>query len=142
MTEQVYKDLLEVMKSRRGPYAGMDIPEFFELVEVLFTPREAEVNNALKLKPATAADIAKEMGRTEDEMAGMLDAMADRGLCKTFVKNDVRLYQGAPFIPGIFEYQFMDGQATERHKQIARLIQAYEHAYEAPSTPTTRSQPI
>ncbi len=31
MTEQVYKDLLEVMKSRRGGVAGMDIPEFFAL---------------------------------------------------------------------------------------------------------------
>ncbi len=29
MTEQVYRDLLEVMKSRRGAYGGMDIPEFF-----------------------------------------------------------------------------------------------------------------
>jgi hypothetical protein len=107
MTEQVYKDLLEVMKSRRGRYAGMDIPEFFELVEVLFTPQEAEVNNALKPKPATAGDVAKEMGRNENDIAGILDTMADKGLCKTFVRNGARLFQGVPFIPGIFEYQFM-----------------------------------
>jgi hypothetical protein len=158
MTEQVYKDLLEVMKSRRGRYAGMDIPEFFELVEVLFTPQEAEVNNALKPKPATAGDVAKEMGRNENDIAGILDTMADKGLCKTFVRNGARLFQGVPFIPGIFEYQFMDGKTTGRQKQIAGLIQAYEQAYEAAEGETkmtfptsrvitvdrsmTRSQPI
>jgi Pyruvate/2-oxoacid:ferredoxin oxidoreductase delta subunit len=142
MTEQVYKDVLEVMKSRRGAYAGMDIPEFFELVEVLFTPQEAEINNALGAKPAAAGDIAKEMGRNEEELTGILDAMADKGLCKTFVKNGVRLYQGVPFIPGIFEYQFMGGQATERHKRIAGLIHAYEQAYEAAKGKTKMTFPV
>jgi Pyruvate/2-oxoacid:ferredoxin oxidoreductase delta subunit len=142
MTEQVYKDLLEVMKSRRGKYAGMDIPEFFQLVEELFTPQEAEVNNALSAKPAAAGDIAKEMGRNGDELTGILDAMADKGLCKTFVQNGVRLYQGVPFIPGIFEYQFMDGQATERHKRIAGLIHAYEQAYEAANGKTKMTFPV
>ena len=141
MTEQVYKDLLEVMISRRGRYAGMDIPEFFGLVEFLFTPQEAEVNNALKLKPANAADIANQMGRNEDEITGILDSMADKGLCKTFVRDGARLYQGVPFIPGIFEYQFMDGKTTERHKQIARLIHAYEQAYAAAEGETKMTFP-
>ena len=116
MPAQVYKDLLEVMKSRRGVYAGMDIPEFYELVEELFTPEEAEVNNALSRKPLPAGDIAKEMGRNENEIQTILDTMADKGLCKTFMVDNRRCYQGAPFIPGIFEYQFMAGHTTERHK--------------------------
>ena len=45
MGQQVYKELFDVMKNRRGPYTGVDIPEFYELVEELFTPQEAEVNN-------------------------------------------------------------------------------------------------
>ncbi len=131
MSAQVYKDLLEVMKSRRGPYAGMDIPEFYELVEELFTPREAEVNNVLGKKPLPAGDIAKEMGRDENEIQAILETMADKGLCKTYMVDGGRRYQGVPFIPGIFEYQFMGGKTTERHKKIARLIHAYEQAYEA-----------
>lgn len=144
MTEQVYKDLLEVMKSRRGGFAGMDIPEFFELVEELFTPQEAEVNNALTRKPATAADIAKALGRDEGELQTILEEMADKGLCMTFVKDGVRLYQGAPFMPGIFEYQFMPGRITDRDKKIARLINAYKEAFESAkggtrmTFPTTR----
>jgi len=142
MAEQVYKDMLDVMKSRRGAYAGMDIPEFFALVEVLFTPQEAEINNVLKPKPVAVGDIAEAMGRNQDEIIGILDAMADKGLCKTFVQNGVRLYQGVPFIPGIFEYQFMDGQSTERHKQIAGLIHAYEQAYEAAKGKTEMTFPV
>ena len=43
MSQEVYRELLEVMKKRGGNYAGMDIPEFFSMVEVLFTPEEAEL---------------------------------------------------------------------------------------------------
>ena len=37
MSKKVYKELLEVMKKRGGGYSGKDIPEFYELVEELFT---------------------------------------------------------------------------------------------------------
>ena len=43
MSKEVYKELLMVMKKRGGGYAGMDIPEFYEMVEEMFTPQEAEV---------------------------------------------------------------------------------------------------
>lgn len=35
MSQQVYKELFEVMKSRRGPYTGIEIPEFYDLVASL-----------------------------------------------------------------------------------------------------------
>ena len=131
MGQPFYKELYEVMKSRRGPYTGIEIPEFYEMVEELFTPQEAEVNNAMPRKPATAADIAGEMNREEKEIKPILETMADKGLCKTFLKDNVRLYQGEPFMPGIFEYQFMSGKATDRHRKIARLIKAYKKAFDA-----------
>ena len=33
MAATVYQKMLEVMTNRGGPYAGMDIPEFYRLVE-------------------------------------------------------------------------------------------------------------
>jgi hypothetical protein len=75
------------MKNRRGPYAGIDIPEFYPLVQELFTPQEAAVNKVMPRKPATAKDIAKELGKTEDDSVAILEKMADRGLCKTFLKD-------------------------------------------------------
>ena len=129
MPAQVYRDLLNVMQARRGPYAGMDIPEFYDLVEFLFTPEEAAINNALPPKPAAADHIARTIGRNEAGMARALDEMADKGLCATFVSNGVRVYRGVPFVPGIFEYQFMSGRATPRERRIAELIHAYQEAF-------------
>jgi Na+-translocating ferredoxin:NAD+ oxidoreductase RNF subunit RnfB len=84
MAQDVYKKLLEVMQQRRGGYAGLDIPEFYALVEALFTPQEAAVNNVMSRKPSTAGEIAAEMGKGAEEIEPILETMADKGLCKTF----------------------------------------------------------
>ena len=68
MAQQIYQDLYEVMKNRRGPYTGVEIPEFYAMVEELFTPQEAEVNNAMPRKPFSAAELAGEMNRDESEI--------------------------------------------------------------------------
>jgi hypothetical protein len=31
MTQKVYKQMFDVMKQRKGPYTGVDIPEFYSL---------------------------------------------------------------------------------------------------------------
>jgi Pyruvate/2-oxoacid:ferredoxin oxidoreductase delta subunit len=129
MASQVYRDMLDVMIKRGGSYAGMDIPEFYELVQELFTPEEAELNNALPRNPVTAAEMARDKGQSEAEVTALLEGMANKGLCVTFVSEGKRYYQGAAFVFGIFEFQFMGGKATERDKKIAELIHAYKEAY-------------
>ena len=84
MTQQVYKEMLEVMKQRRGPYTGVDIPEFYALMQALFTPQEAAVNNVMSRKPATSAEISHAMGNDPEKIEPILEAMADKGLCKTY----------------------------------------------------------
>lgn len=144
MTQEIYKQMLEVMKQRRGPYVGLDVPEFYALVEELFTPPEAAVNNVMTRKPSTAAEIAAAMGKGEAETESTLEAMADKGLCKTFKQDGVRYYQGEPFMPGIFEYQFIPGTSTPQVKKIARLIHDYKKAFKTAkgeikmTFPTTR----
>lgn len=129
MPDQVYRDMLDVMVKRGGPYSGADIPEFYALMEELFTPEEARVNNALPRQPITAAEVAKQMGKDEAETRALLEGMADKGLCSTFVRGAERFYEGVPFMPGIFEFLFIPGRVTERDKKIARLIHAYKEAY-------------
>lgn len=128
MSKKVYRQLLEVMKKRGGGYAGMDIPEFYEMVEELFTPEEAEVNNAMPTGPSTAGDMAKRMGRDKSEIEDILEAMADKGLCWSINKDGARLYKSAKFLPGILEFVLMPGKTTEKDKKIARLIKAYRNA--------------
>jgi len=142
--QEVYQKLLEVMKKRRGRYAGMDIPEFWTLVKELFTPAEAEVNNAMPRGPFTSAGLAKQMSRDESDLKPILENMANKGTCMGMTVDGTQYYQSARFMPGILEFQFMSGTFTERDKKIARLIHDYETAFDAkedistPEFPTFR----
>jgi Pyruvate/2-oxoacid:ferredoxin oxidoreductase delta subunit len=129
MRQQVYRDLLEVMKKRGGDFAGLDIPEFFDMVEEMFTPAEAEVNNAMPRGPFPAEQLAGQMGRDAGEVKAILEAMADKGLCMAVTMDGTPYYQSARFMPGILEFQFMPGKATERDRKLARLIAAYKKAF-------------
>jgi Pyruvate/2-oxoacid:ferredoxin oxidoreductase delta subunit len=128
MSQEVYRQLLEVMKKRGGKYAGMDIPEFFSMVEELFTPQEAEVNNAMPEGPFTAKALAATMGRDEKEIETILEDMADKGLCLAINTDQGPVYQAAQFMFGIMEFQFMPGKTTDRDKKVAQLIHDYENA--------------
>lgn len=141
MTKEVYKQMLTVMKRRRGFYAGMDIPEFYAMVEELFNEEEAEVNNAMPKGPTTAEEIAKHIGRDEVEIKVILERMADKGLCKTFKEKGIRYFQGEPFMLGIIEYQFMPGGTTERDKRLAKIIHAYKEAFNSAKGSTKMTFP-
>ena len=69
------------------------------------------------------------MGKEVEEVEKILEAMAYKGLCLTFKKDQTRFYYGSRLMPGIFEYQFMPGRTAERDKKIARVIHAYKDAY-------------
>ena len=141
MIKEVYRELLEVMKKRGGSYAGMDIPEFYAMAEVMFTPEEAQVNNAMPRGPFTAESLAGEMGREASVIETILEAMADKGLCIAVKVEGTQYYQSARFMPGILEFQFMSGKTTPRDKQIAQLIHSYEQAFDAKSEAKTTSYP-
>lgn len=132
MSEEVYRQLRETM-ARRGPMVPvMDIPEFYEMARVLFTPEEAEISNAMPRGTFTPGVIAQQTGRSEQEVTAILEAMADKGLCSSVVKGDgTRVYYGPPLMPGILEYQFMRGTKTDRDRRIARVIHNYKEAVQA-----------
>ena len=128
MADEVYKHLCETMAKRGGMFPGMDIPEFYKLAAVLFTPEEAAISNAMPRGFSPAAVIAWELGKKEEEIAPVLEEMADNGLCFSGKSDGVVRYAGPPFVPGIFEYQFMRGSNTERDRILARLIRDYKKA--------------
>ena len=47
MTTAIYQKLCEALAQRGGRYPGIDIPEFYTLMEELFAPEEAEVYSAI-----------------------------------------------------------------------------------------------
>jgi hypothetical protein len=99
------------------------------LVEELFDPEEAEINNALPRKPVCVDEIAAKTARTHEEVSTILKRMAGKGLCGVFKASGGVFYRGLPFMPGIFEFIFIGGKESEWEKIVARLIQTSERAY-------------
>lgn len=132
MTQQAYRELCQAMAQRGGAYPGMDIPEFYALVEELFTPEEAKLYASMPRRPASASQIAQETGLDPQHAARLLETMADKGLLSTLSDpQGQRLYAAIPFVPGIFEFQFMRGTETERDRLLAKLIRDYKKAVDA-----------
>ena len=141
MGKDVYRTLCETMSRRGGIFPGMDIPEFYDLARELFTEEEAEISNAMPRGFNPPAAIAKAMGKKEDSVARILEDMANKGLCFSMNKGGTPVYAGIPFVPGIFEYQFMRGSETEKDKRIAKLIYAYKSAVNAKRPPPKETFP-
>ncbi len=141
MHEEIYRRLCAVMAKRGGKYPGMDIPEFYDLARELFTPEEAAISSALPSKPKTAKAMADDLGRDENEIKAAVETMADKGLCRSFEMDGQRFYAGSPFVPGIFEFQFMRGTYTDRDRRIARVIHAYKQAFDRTRGPLTTTFP-
>lgn len=132
MNDQAYRDLCQAMAQRGGAYPGMDIPEFYDLARELFTVEEARLCAAMPRRPSTPAQIAQSIGMGEARVEEILESMADKGLCTTVEgPQGERLYAAIPFVPGIFEFQFMRGTSTPRDKLLARLIRDYKKAVDA-----------
>ena len=106
----------------------MDIPEFYELAEELFSPEEAAVYMAIPRGFSPAETVAKNLGKNEEEVATLLESMADKGLCTAGRMGEKTFYGAPPLVPGIFEFQFMRGTSTERDRKLARLIHTYKSA--------------
>ena len=129
------------MAMRGGRYPGMDIPEFYNLVRELFTPEEAKVCVAQPQGFNPAKVIAGAMGKQEEEVAPILEAMADKGLCIAAHVEETTVYSGIPFVPGIFEFQFMRGTQTEKDQNLARLIHSYKKACDTAQGPPAYTFP-
>jgi hypothetical protein len=71
------------------------------------------------------------MGREEEEITNILESMADSGLCVAIKMGDTQIYVAAKLMPGILEFQFMDGKTGDRQKKVAGLIAAYKKAFDA-----------
>ncbi len=144
----VYQQLCKTMAKRGGNYPGVDIPEFYEMAKELFTPKEAAIINAMPRGVSSLSTISKNLSSGEQEVKEMLEKMADKGFCLPSYKNQQHMYYAPPFVPGIFEFQFMRGTTTEKDRMLAKLIHQYKKAVDALKAneevyyPTTRVIPI
>jgi len=147
MEHQAFQNLCQKFSKQGGRFPGMDIPEFYNLIRALFTSEEAIVYNAIPKDYHPAGTIADNLGRGEQEVSNILEAMADKGLVVAGGFGGILFYGTTP-LENILDFQFMRGADTERDKKIAKLYHAYRKAFDSINGPpkvkfpTTRVIPI
>ncbi len=148
--KELYTNLIDSINMRGGTVAAYKIDECYALLEVIFTPEQAEMFIKIPLGPSNAEQIAKEAGKPLDETTTILEGMADLGLIVTRDRPEGRIYAAIPLVPGIFEFQLTGGGETERDYKLARLFEDYFQKMKAmpmeksslPSVPFTRVIPV
>jgi len=131
MADPIYTRLMNRFAKNGGMYPGMDIPEFYDMASELFTPREAAVAAAIPKGLSTAEQIAATLDHPAEEVEATLKAMSRKGLCVSMGPSGGEAYALPPFVPGIFEFQFMRGTRTPKDRSLARLIHKYKEAVDA-----------
>ena len=126
MTAPVYEKLTETLSLKAGPLPAFKCPEFYAVLEELFTPEEAELAAKMPLSPIVAETFARETaGGDPKDVERLLETMADKGLIFAGESEGIRHYSLMPLFPGIFEMQFMKGEVNDRAKKLAGLFQDF-----------------
>ncbi len=138
MPDHKYENLRAAIQMRGGSMPAIKSPEFFALIDYLFSPVEADLAVAMPLMPAPAEEIAAKASKDAASVRSHLETMADKGLVYTFDKDGVRFYSLLPLLPGIFEMQFLSGDVSERAIKLAHLFEDYFNALDRHSSASTQ----
>jgi Pyruvate/2-oxoacid:ferredoxin oxidoreductase delta subunit len=115
---------------------GMPEPEderawqgFKEILEICYTPAEAELAARMPLVPTTLRKLAERVGRAESELQPELERMCDKGLVMDLVhpKSGELRYFLSPPVVGFFEFSLMRAHDMFPKKRVAEAMDAYMH---------------
>jgi electron transport complex protein RnfB len=149
MEKDLCDRLIDALLLRGGAILPQRVQATYDLLDELFAPEEAEFACTMPLELATAETIATGAGKDVDDATAILESMADKGLVFAIEKGGALVYRLLALAPGIYEYQFMAGEVSERARKLARLFDECtpvsgkaDAAFNAPSFPFSRVLPV
>ena len=116
MHGQVYKQLRSHYHKHPMGFPETENEVELRILERLFSEEEANMALHLTPMPETAKALAQRLGKDPDDLASMLERMAEKGQILTLgEKGSRRLFVLAPYIPGFWEFQMnrMDREFAE-----------------------------
>jgi ferredoxin len=117
----------------RGPVALAEPAEaaawegWREILEILYTPEEADLASRLPVRPTSLEKLAGRLGRPEEELRARLEPMCDKGIVMDLVhpKTGKTSYLLSPPVVGFFEYSLMRAKDGIPKKRMAEALHAY-----------------
>jgi NAD-dependent dihydropyrimidine dehydrogenase PreA subunit len=103
----------------------VDTPRLRQILELLFDPREAEVAARFPLTEATLDELAGRTGLPPEELDGILESMANKGLVMDLPVGDRTYYLLVPGLIGFMEFSFMRDRGDLPQAELARLMSEY-----------------
>lgn len=101
-----------------------------EILEILYTPEDAELASKLPTTPSSLDRISARLGVTDKaQLQARLDSMAERGLVLDLVNSRTGKvkYLLAPPVVGFFEFSMMRAHDDIPKKRMAEALEAYTH---------------
>ncbi len=124
MSEKIYRKLAKHMDQLPSGYPPGPNDEHIRVLELLFTPEEAELATKCSVIPEEARVIARRAGLSVDEARRRLDAMSDKGLIFSYTYKGATHYMAGQFAIGVWEWHL--GQLTP---ELVAAVDAYMPYY-------------
>jgi len=97
----------------------------FQILEILFTEKEANLVSVLPIKPFTAKIASKRWEKSEKETKKILDVLADKGLLIDMFDGKKQVYIIPPTMAGFFEFSLMRTDGKFDRKVLSELFYQY-----------------
>jgi ferredoxin len=114
----------------RFPQGAPPSELLYRILEILFSPREAELVAQLPIKPFRPGTAAKAWGLPLAEAAHVLDLLASRAILLDLELDGEPLYVLPPPMAGFFEFSMMRVRGDIDQKRLAELYFDYMNVEE------------
>ncbi|MCP4748980.1 MAG: 4Fe-4S dicluster domain-containing protein [Desulfobacteraceae bacterium] len=122
----IYQKLATHLNNLPAGYPATESGVELRILKRLFSRKEAQTALGLTMITEPASGIAKRLGKTENEIAPLLESMSKKGLIFRVSKAENTLYMAAQFIIGIWEYHLNDldeGLIRDVNEYIPHLME-------------------
>ena len=118
-----YQDLVE--RLNKHPQGAPPSKLLFQILEMLFSEKEAELVSSLPIKPFTVKQAARVWKMKEAEAQKILDELASRAILVDLCFEDRTLYALPPPMAGFFEFSMMRIRDDIDQKALGELYYQY-----------------
>ncbi len=108
-----------------APTGVPDSPAIIQVLQMLFSPQEADFARRIPTQPVSLAALSKMLGQDRDTLEARLSELALRGLVLDVERDGERYFALAPVLGGVFEFIMMRVRGELPLEKLARLFDQY-----------------